>query len=363
MDNTLSQQLAPLRDEIDAVDAKLLELVNQRARLAQRVGEVKHAAGGVDTVVLRPEREAQVVRRLQALNGGPLPADSVRAIWSEVISACRGLERGLSVAYLGPEGTYSEMAALAHFGHAIQARPYPSIDAVFRAVETGDTDMGIVPVENSTEGAVNRTLDLFLASPVKISGEHSLKIHQCLMTQSGTLEGVTRVLAHPQSLAQCHGWLNQHCAELGREAISSNAEAARQASLDPTVAAIAGEPAARKWGLQLVAAGIQDDPHNRTRFVAIGHDETPPSGHDITSLILAVPNRAGAVYEMLQPLAENGVSMNRFESRPARTGQWEYYFYTDLVGHRNDPPVARALEALQSRAAYFKVLGSYPAQP
>ncbi len=363
MDNALQQRLAPLREAIDEVDRQLLELVNRRARLAQDVGVAKHELGGADVAVLRPEREAQIIRALQQANPGPLPAESVQAIWAEIISSCRGLERGLRVAYLGPEGTYSEMAALAHFGHAIDAVPYPSIDAVFRAVETGETDLGIVPVENSTEGAVNRTLDLFLSSPVQISGEHSLKIHQCLMTQSGTLEGVERVLAHPQSLAQCHGWLNQHCPDLGREAISSNAEAARLASLDPGVAAIAGEPAARKWGLKLVAAGIQDDPHNRTRFVAIGHHDTPPSGHDKTSLIVAVPNRAGAVFELLQPLAGNGVSMSRLESRPARTGQWEYYFYLDLVGHRQDPAVTAALQTLEQVAAYCKLLGSYPAQP
>lgn len=363
MDKSLQEQLTPLREQIDAVDAELLALVNRRARLAQQVGEVKHAAGGADGVVLRPEREAQILRALQDGNPGPLPAESVRAIWTELISACRGLERELSVAYLGPEGTYSEMAALAHFGHAIRAVPFPTIDAVFRAVETGATDLGIVPVENSTEGAVNRTLDLFLTSPLRIAGEHALKIHQCLMTQSGTLEGVTRILAHPQSLAQCHGWLNLHCADLGREAVSSNAEAARLASLDPTVAAIAGEPAARKWGLQLVASGIQDDPHNRTRFVVIGHADTPPSGQDQTSVILAVPNRAGAVFEMLRPLAENGVSMTRLESRPARTGQWEYYFYVDLIGHRDDPAVAKALATLAGQVAYCKILGSYPAQP
>lgn len=359
----LQQELGPLREQIDEVDAQLLALVNRRARLAQQVGEVKQALGVEDVGVLRPEREAQVIRRLQELSPGPLPAASIRAIWAEVISACRGLEREISVAYLGPEGTYSEMAALAHFGHAIKAVPYPSIDAVFRAVETGATDLGIVPVENSTEGAVNRTLDLFLTTPLRISGEHSLKIHQCLMSQSGTLEGVTRILAHPQSLAQCHGWLNEHCPQLGREAVSSNAEAARLASLDASVAAIAGEPAAHKWGLQLVATGIQDDPRNRTRFVVIGHSDTPPSGQDQTSVILAVPNRAGAVFEMLRPLSENGVSMSRLESRPARTGQWEYYFYADLIGHREDPAVARTLEVLAGQVAFCKVLGSYPTQP
>ncbi len=363
MDDALKKRLAPLREAIDEVDRQLLELVNRRARLAQDVGVAKHELGGEDVAVIRPEREAQIIRALQEANPGPLPAASIRAIWAELISGCRGLERGLTVAYLGPEGTYSEMAALGHFGHAITAVPYPTIDAVFRAVETSETDLGIVPIENTTEGAVSRTLDLFFSTPLQIAGEYSLKVHQCLMTKSGTLDGVTRVLAHPQSLAQCHGWLNQNAAGLMREAVSSNAEAARQASLDPTVAAIAGELAANKWGLQLVATGIQDEAHNRTRFVVIGHHDTPPSGNDKTSVFVAVPNRAGTVHEMLQPLAENQVSMSHLESRPARTGQWEYYFYLDLVGHRLDPHVAAALDGLQRVAAYCKLLGSYPAQP
>ena len=363
MDDGVLKQLAPLREGIDALDRQILDLVTQRARLALQVGEVKHKAGGSDTTVLRPEREAQVIRRLQELNGGPLPDSAVRAVWTEIISACRGLERGLTVAYLGPEGTYSEMAAYAHFGHAISTLPCATFDEIFRAVEGNRADVGMVPVENSTEGAVNRTLDLLLASPVRILGESSLLVRHSLMTQSGSLEGVTRVMAHPQALAQCQGWLKQNADGLQREVASSNAEAARLASLDPTIAAIAAESTADSWGLQIVASGIQDDPHNRTRFVAIGHDDTLPSGRDKTSLILAVPNRAGAVVQMLMPLSQNGVSMTRFESRPARTGQWEYYFYVDIEGHRTDPAVAKALQDLQAQTAFFKVLGSYPAQP
>jgi len=362
MDNALTQELAPLRDEIDAVDAQILQLINRRAELAQKVGELKHAVGGSDVEVLRPEREASLVRQLQKTNPGPLKADSVKAIWAEIISACRGLERGLTVAYLGPEGTYSEQVAFEHFGHSITTRACPTIDAVFRAVESGEADVGMVPIENSTEGAVNRTHDLFLTSPVRIMGERSLMVRQCLMTQSGNMEGVTRILAHPQSLAQCHAWLNQHYPNIAREAVSSNAEAARQASLDASIAAIAGEKAATSWNLQLVAKGIQDDPHNRTRFFAIGNQEVPPSGRDKSSLILSVPNRAGAVVQMLAPLARHGVSMSRFESRPARTGQWEYYFYVDIEGHQNDDNVMRALEELKAETAFFKLLGSYPAE-
>lgn len=361
MDNTLQAKLRPLRELIDTIDAQILELLCQRARAAQDVGEVKHAASA-DGPVLRPEREAEVIRRLQQLNRGPFPREAIASVWTEIISACRGLERGMTVAYLGPRGSFSEQAAFEHFGRSVQPLPCPSFDEVFRAVEAGQADVGMVPVENSTEGAVNRTLDLLLSTPLKILGERSLDIRHCLMTQSGTMEGVTAIAAHPQALAQCQGWLNRNYPGLERIAESSNSEAARVASGNPAIAAIAGETAAPAWQLQIVAAGIQDDPNNRTRFLAIGDIQPLPTGKDKTSVIMAVPNRAGAVYDMLAPMAANGVSMTRFESRPARTGQWEYYFYVDVLGHRDDSQVARALADLQSQAAFLKVLGSYPAQ-
>jgi chorismate mutase/prephenate dehydratase len=360
-DDSLQARLLPLRARIDTIDAQILDLLSQRARAALEVGEAKHAAQA-DGPVLRPEREAQVIRGLQAKNPGPFPSDAVASVWTEIMSACRGLERGMTVAYLGPRGSFSEQAALEHFGHSVQGLPCPSFDEVFRAVEAGQADVGMVPVENSTEGAVNRSLDLLLASPLKILGERSLVIRHCLMTRSGTMDGVTTISAHPQALAQCQGWLTRHYPDLQRSAAASNSEAARVAAEDPCVAAIAGEIAAPAWGLSVVAAGIQDDPQNRTRFLAVGTLEPGVSGRDKTSLIMAVPNRAGAVYEMLAPLAANGVSMTRFESRPARTGQWEYYFYIDVEGHRDEPAVSKALAALQSQAAFFKLLGSYPAQ-
>ncbi|OZI19624.1 chorismate mutase [Bordetella genomosp. 9] len=361
MADSLADKLRPLRERIDALDAQILDLLTQRARTAMEVGAVKHAENA-DGPVLRPDREAEVIRRLQQLNAGPVPREAVAAVWTEIISACRGLERGLTLAYLGPEGSYSEQAALEHFGHAVNRLPCPSFDEVFRALEAGQADVGMVPVENSTEGAVNRTLDLLLNTSLTVMGERSLVIRHCLMSQSGTLDGVKTVMAHPQALAQCQVWLGRNCPELARAAASSNAEAARVAAQDPTVAAIAGESAADTWGLRVVSAGIQDDPHNRTRFLALGSIPSQPTGNDKTSLIMAVPNRAGAVYEMLAPLAENKVSMTRFESRPARTGQWEYYFYVDVLGHAQDPHVARAFDALRAQVAYFKLLGSYPAQ-
>jgi len=363
---TQPHTLDSLRARIDALDTQILALFAERAQTAQAVGDLKHGNGSgspnhAPDPILRPEREAQIIRRLQAANAGPLPGDAIAAVWREIISACRGLEQGMTVAYLGPQGSFSEQAALEHFGSTVTRLPCPSFDEVFRAVEAGQADVGMVPVENSAEGAVNRNLDLLLQTPLSILGERSLVIRHCLMSQSGTLDGITRILAHPQALAQCQQWLNRALPGIARDAAASNSEAARMASEDPTVAAIAGEVAAAPWGLQIIEAGIQDDPHNRTRFVAIGRLAIAASGQDKTSLILAVPNRAGAVYDMLSPLAENGVSMTRLESRPARTGQWEYYFYVDIQGHATDTPVARALKALRARCAFFKLLGSYPA--
>lgn len=361
MGKTLQERLAPWRAEIDQIDEQLLALLNKRAQAALEIGIIKQDYDA-DDAILKPEREALIIRRLSALNQGPLKAESVQAVWGQVISACRGLESVPRVACLGPQGSFSEQAAYEHFGHFIKSVHCESFDEVFRAVEAGQADVGIVPVENSTEGAVNRTLDLLLNSPLKVLGERSLNIHHNLLSQSGTLEGVTRVLAHPQALAQCQSWLMRNHPELSREPAASNSEAARLASLDPSVAAIASISAATAWGLSVVQTGIQDDPHNRTRFLAIGQIETLASGNDKTSIILAVPNRSGAVYDMLAPLANNGVSMTRLESRPARTGQWEYYFYVDLLGHQDEPAVKKALSELKQGVAFFKILGSYPAQ-
>lgn len=357
----LLQQLKPLRDRIDELDQQILQLLNQRAQTALAVGEVKKNYS-TDETILKPEREAALIRKLQGLNQGPVPAAAVQAIWAEIISTCRGLESVPTVAYIGPQGTFSEQAAFAHFGHAIKCLPCDSFDEIFRAVEAGQADVGIVPVENSTEGAVNRSLDLLLNSSVKVLGERSIRIHHNLLSLSGKLDGITRVYSHPQSLAQCQDWLSRNHPNLERIPVSSNAEAARLASLQADSAAIAGDTAAAAWGLNFVANGIQDDPQNKTRFLAIGAEDAGPTGKDKTSLILAVPNRAGAVYEMLSPFSKYGVSLTRFESRPARTGQWEYYFYVDLLGHHQDQAVANALAELRAEVAFFKLLGSYPQQ-
>ena len=318
-------ELAVLREQIDAVDRQLFELLNQRARVVLKVGELKHRTGAP---VYRPEREAQILGRLGATEG-PLPGAALQSIWREVMSACRALERRLRVAYLGPPGTFSEMALLAHFGHGVEPVACPSIDEVFRITEAGNADFGVVPVENSTEGAVNRSLDLMLQTPLSILGETAV-------------------------------WLDRNLPGIERVPVSSNAEGARLASLDPAVAGIAAESAAALYGLAIADAGIQDDPSNRTRFVIVGRYRCGVSGADQTSLILSVPDRAGAVHALIEPLARHGVSMKRFESRPARQGGWEYYFYIDLIGHQDEPALAAALAEIRAHAAFFKVLGSYP---
>lgn len=354
----MDEKLQPLREAIDQVDRKLVELLNERARLALEVGHVKRTS---NAPVYRPEREAEVLRKVAALNPGPLTEAAVTGVFREVISACRALERPLRVAYLGPPGTFSELAMIKQFGSGIGGEPAVSIDEVFRAAETGAADFAVVPVENSTEGAVSRSLDLLLVTPLKILAEVSVPVRHHLLTLSGTLDGIRRVVTHPQTLGQCAGWLNQHAAHLERVPVASNAEAAKIAAHDPSAAAIAGENAASLYGLAVAAGHIQDDPQNRTRFVVLGRQKTTPSGRDKTSLILSTRNVPGAIQELLTPLAKNGVSMTRLESRPARTGRWEYVFYVDIEGHAQDAPVARALAGIERKASFVKNLGSYPA--
>ncbi|MFT5643271.1 MAG: chorismate mutase/prephenate dehydratase [Janthinobacterium sp.] len=353
----MTDKLTPLRQQIDAIDAQILELLNHRARLAQQVGHVK-----AETMapVFRPEREAQVLRSVAERNPGPLIDFDVQTIFREIMSSCRALEKRVTVAYLGPVGTFSEQAVYQQFGHAVDCLPCESIDAVFRAAEAGTADFGVVPVENSAEGAVSRSLDLLLQTSLIISGEVAIPVHHSLMTKSGIMDGVSVICAHSQALAQCQAWLNQHYPQVARRSVASNAEAARLAGEDASFAAIASEMAGQQYKLGVVQAHIQDDPHNRTRFVVIGRMQTAPSGRDQTSLVLAVPNKAGAVHQLLAPLAKHNVSMTRFESRPARMGSWEYYFYVDLEGHVQDAAVAQALLELKQNAAFFKVLGSYP---
>jgi len=353
--------LLALREQIDSLDRDLLALLNRRAGLALEVGELKKREG---SVVFRPEREAQVIDGLKAANPGPLQGTSVAPIWREIMSACRALETPTRVAYLGPAGTFSEEAALGFFGASIVRLPCASIDEVMHAATSGAADFGVLPVENSTEGVVARSLDLLLTTPLFIIGETSLVVRQNLLRRDDTLQGIETVCAHPQALAQCHRWLSHHLPDAERRPVASNAEGARLASLDARLAGIAGQRAASEYGLHVVAPAIQDDPHNRTRFAIVtlpqSHPRPKASGHDCTSLVVSVTNRPGAVHDMLVPLKNHGVSMTRFESRPARSGQWEYYFYIDIAGHPDEPHVDAALKELRAACAFFKILGTYP---
>jgi chorismate mutase/prephenate dehydratase len=360
--DNVAPELQALRQKIDAIDSQLLMLLNERAAVALSVGDIKKKEG---SVVFRPEREAQVIDNLKAGNHGPLLDASVAPIWREIMSACRALETPTRVAYLGPAGTFSEEAALGYFGSSIVRVPCASIDEVMHAATAGAADFGVVPVENSTEGVVARSLDLFLTTPLFIIGETSLVVrHNLLRAGEPSLAGVQAVCAHPQALAQCHRWLSHHLPDAERRPVASNAEGARLAGIDPVLAAIASQRAATEYGLHVVAPAIQDDPHNRTRFAIVTHPQRHPapkaSGHDCTSLVVSVVNRPGAVHDMLVPLKDHGVSMSRFESRPARSGQWEYYFYVDIEGHPDEPRVEAALKELRAVCAFFKVLGTYP---
>ena len=351
----MSEELKKYREKIDRIDDELLTLFNQRAGLAQQIG---HAKG--NGVVLRPEREAQVLQRMVQANTGPLSGKGVTQLFTEVMSQCRALEAPLRVAYLGPHGTFSEAAVFQRFGQATEGIPTDSIDSVFNVVESGAANYGLVPVENSTEGAVGRTLDLLLSSNVMICGEVLLQVHQCVLSNENDLSVIRKVYSHPQSFGQCQGWLNAHLPNAERITASSNADAARLAAEESFAAAVAGAQAAEHFKLKVLAQNIEDDARNTTRFLVIGKQQVAPSGKDKTSLAMSATNRPGAMHDLLTPFASNGVSMTKMESRPSRTGLWEYVFYVDIEGHQSDTKVATALEQLKLIASFVKVLGSYP---
>ena len=356
----MSEQLKQHRDQIDAIDEQLLKLVNQRATLARTIGSLKD-----DGVIYRPEREAQVLRRLQEHNAGPLSNEAVSHIFRGVMSNCRALEKELSIAFLGPLGTYSEEAALKQFGLGRQAVVCGSIDEVFRTIEANQADYGVVPVENSSEGAVGLTLDLLLASPLKICGEITLPIHHCLLSQQSDITQISHVFSHSQSLAQCHEWLNKTLPAASREAVTSNAYAAQMihelvAAKGTFAAAIASKRAAELFNLNVLTENIEDDPKNTTRFLVLGKQQVAASGKDKTSLVLATQNKPGAMVDLLEPLAKNGVSMTKFESRPSKQGLWDYVFFVDIEGHVDDEKVADVLKQIKAKAAFVKVLGAYP---
>ena len=361
MTDKVPDGLAGLRQQIDTIDRQLLDMLNQRAHLAEQVGDIKRAEG---SPFFRPDRVAQVLEKIQQLNPGPLKNNHVAAIWREIMSACLALEAPQRVAVLGPIGTFCEQAAIEYFGSAAELIYCNNFDEVFHATAAGTAQYGVVGVENSTEGAVARSLDLFLRTPVHVVGEVSLLVRHNLLRQSPSLDGVEVVLAHPQALGQCQNWLTQHLPNAERRAVSSNAEGARLAATNPAWAGLASERAAAQFGLHVVAHAIQDEAYNRTRFAIVCLPQTlatpPASGRDCTSLVVSVANKPGAVHDLLVPLKQHGVSMTRFESRPAKSGQWEYFFYIDLDGHVSQPHVAKALSELQGMCAFYKVIGSYP---
>ncbi|MCG2634886.1 MAG: prephenate dehydratase [Gammaproteobacteria bacterium] len=351
-------RLNDVRARIDLVDRQLLSLFNQRAGLAEEVARLKRASG--DTVFYRPEREAEVLNGVAEANPGPLPNATVVRLFRELMSACLALESPLRVAYLGPAGTYSQDAVKKHFGQAVECVPLAGIDLIFREVAAGEVDYGIVPIENSTEGAVTHTLDSFLDSSLKICGEVELPIHHRLLSNAASFKEIGEVYSHKQSLAQCRQWLAGHLPEAELVAVSSNAEAAQRVAEEPGSAAIAGESAAIIYGLPVLASNIEDTPDNTTRFLVLGRQETRASGHDKTTLMVATHNKPGALHALLGPLAEHGISMSRIESRPSRLDRWTYVFFIDVDGHASDPGLSAALAQLQREASLFRVLGSYP---
>ncbi|MBK1645611.1 chorismate mutase [Thiocapsa imhoffii] len=357
---TQGDGLKDVRDRIDAIDLELLSLISERARCAQQVAQIKTAADGQRVQFYRPEREVAVLRRIKAANAGPLDGEEVARLFREIMSACLALERPLNVAYLGPAGTFTQAAAIKHFGHSVQTFALATISEIFREVEAGSCDFGVVPVENSTEGVVSHTLDTFMTSPLRITGEVSLRIHHHLLSVVDQLCMIRTVYSHQQSLAQCRGWLDRHLPNAERVAMGSNAEAARTAATEEDAAAVAGWQAAEIYGLKVLAERIEDEPGNTTRFLVIGPQDAPPSGEDKTSLLLSCRNQAGGLHALLTPLAAHGISMTRIESRPSRRGIWDYVFFIDIMGHRDDPKVALALESLKQSSLLFKVLGSYP---
>lgn len=354
-----SEDLERIRVRIDELDRQLLEMISERARCAQEVARVKRESDP-DAEFYRPEREARVLRRILKQNPGPLSDEEMARLFREVMSACLALEEPLTIAFLGPEGTFTQEAALKHFGHSVYTKPLNSIPEVFREVESGASQYGVVPIENSTEGVVSHTLDRFLQSPLKISGEVELRIHHHLMAVGEGVDKIQRVYSHQQSLGQCREWLDANLPQASRIAVSSNAEAARMAMAEPEAAAIAGDVAAEKYGLRVLRSNIEDHPDNTTRFLIIGRPNPAPSGRDRTTVLVSAHNRPGSLYRLLEPLARHRVSMTRIESRHSHCVNWEYVFFLDIEGHMEEAGVRGALEELEREADIFKNLGSYP---
>ncbi|MFA9462336.1 prephenate dehydratase [Thiohalorhabdus methylotrophus] len=346
-----------LRQEIDRIDGEVQRLVNQRAAHVLEIARIKEANGGA---FYRPEREAQILARVAERNEGPFPDQDMVRIFREIMSSCLALERRLRIAFLGPEASFTHAAVQVHFGHAVEEHPVRTIAEVFREVEAGTADYGVVPVENSTEGAVNASLDQLMGTNLQVCGEVALRIEHHLMSHAPDMQSIRRLYLHPQTQAQCREWLQDHMGGLEWVEVTSNAEAARRATAEPDSAAVAGASAAEFYGLPVLAAGVEDDPENTTRFVVVGAQWVGPSGNDKTSILVSAPNRPGSLFHVLQPFSLAGVNLTKIVSRPARSSLWDYVFFLDLDGHQEDAAVQEALEGVEAGGAAVKVLGSYP---
>jgi len=359
------EQLKALRDQIDQVDQDIQSLISQRARCAQKVAEVKHRSittGLAGALFYRPEREAQVLRRVMERNQGPLDSEEMARLFRQIMSACLALEEPMHIAFLGPQGTFTQAAALKHFGHSVISVPLPAIDEVFREVESGEANYGVVPIENSTEGMINHTLDMFVDSMLKICGEVQLRIHHHLLVQPDRKKTpIRKIYSHQQSLAQCRQWLDTHYHEVERIAVSSNAEAARRVKHEPESAAIAGDMAAELYGLLKKSKNIEDQPDNTTRFLIVGNNDVPASGVDKTSILISTRNQPGALYHILEPFHRNDISLTRIETRPSPQSTWSYIFFIDFEGHFDDARIKKVIAELSSSGIIeIKHLGSYP---
>ncbi|MCP4698703.1 MAG: prephenate dehydratase [Gammaproteobacteria bacterium] len=355
-----ANNLDGVRTHIDELDVQIQELITQRAKLAEKVSHAKHATEK-EPVLYRPEREAEVLRKVSARDRGPLSEKAINGIFREIMSACLAVQKPLRVAFLGPEGTYSQTAVLKHFGRCVHTLATQTIEDVFREVEAGNADYGVAPAENSSEGGVNHTLNMFICSPLLICGEVELEIHQYLLSHADTLQKIKRIYSHRQSFGQCRSWLNTQLSGIEQIAVNSNAEAAQRAAAEPDAAAIAGESTAEIYGLRILAARIEDELDNTTRFVVLGRQSVQPTSRDKTSIVVSGPNQSGALYQLLGPIAENKLNMTRIESHPSRRGIWAYVFFIDIEGHADDPVIAKAMGEIKAQSAMFKHLGSYPA--
>ncbi len=359
---SIEQDLIHLRESIDDIDEKLIELISRRAQCAEEVARVKSAAADNEAALFyRPEREAQVLRSVMQRNNGPLSDEEMARLFREVMSSCLALEQPIRVAFLGPEGTFTQQASLKHFGKSAVAVPMGAIDEVFREVAAGAVNYGVVPVENSTEGVVNHTLDNFMDSSVKICGEVELRIHQHLLVADTTkVKQISRVYSHAQSFAQCRKWLDANYPTVERVAVNSNAEAARRVKSEWHSAAIAGDMARDLYELEPIEQKIEDQPDNTTRFLIIGSESVEPSGEDKTSIVVSLRNVPGALHELLRPFYESGLDLTRVETRPSRNAKWSYVFFVDFMGHVKDPKVKEVLAEISSNSGDLRVLGSYP---